>query len=213
MDIMTWCEEIVCVLKALGGKATLAEIYDFIKQTKEDLQGDWRATIRQTIGDNSSDGSYRTGKNLFYSVEGKGSGIWGLREWLEKNIEVKSVNPTEFIEEIENGNLYEEGTKKLREVITYDRNKDARKKCLEHYGIKCAICGFDFYKVYGEVGKGFIHVHHLKPLSEIGDEYQLDPIKDLRPVCPNCHGIIHRRNPPYCLKEMENILDKKEWLE
>lgn len=122
---MTWCEEIICAFKALGGKATLTEIYDFIEQTKKDLQGDWKATIRQNIGDNSSDGSCRRGKNLFYSVEGKGSGIWGLREWLEKNIEVKSVNPTEFIEEIENGNLYEEGTKKLREVITYDRNKDA----------------------------------------------------------------------------------------
>ena len=38
---------------------------------------------------------------------------------------------------------------------------------------------------------GFIHVHHLRPLSEIRGEYMVDPVADLCPVCPNCHAVIH----------------------
>ena len=62
----------------------------------------------------------------------------------------------------------------------------ARRKCLEHYGFTCAVCDFDFAGVYGAIAKKFIHVHHKIPLSEIGKEYVVDPIKDLIPVCPNC---------------------------
>jgi 5-methylcytosine-specific restriction protein A len=45
-------------------------------------------------------------------------------------------------------------------------------------------------------------VHHLKSLAEIGAEYELDPVRDLRPVCPNCHAMIHRKYPPYGLEEV-----------
>ena len=50
----------------------------------------------------------------------------------------------------------------------------------------------DFENMYGELGKGFIHVHHIVPISMIGKEYKIDPIKDLVPVCPNCHAMLHR---------------------
>jgi len=70
----------------------------------------------------------------------------------------------------------------------------ARQQCIEHYGSRCSVCDFDFEQVFGERGRGFIHVHHLKPLSEIQDEYEIDPIQDLRPICPNCHAMIHH-NP------------------
>ncbi len=69
------------------------------------------------------------------------------------------------------------------------------------------ICSFDFEKIYGEVGKDVIHVHHLKPLSTIGEEYKVDPIDDLCPVCPNCHLIIHRRNPPYSIDEITIMIN------
>ena len=55
------------------------------------------------------------------------------------------------------------------------------------------ICGFDFEKTYGEIGKGFIHVHHIVPVSEIGESYRVDYEKDLIPVCPNCHAMLHRK--------------------
>ena len=78
-------------------------------------------------------------------------------------------------------------------VNRYERSSEARNKCLELNGYKCKICGFDFESVYGELGKGFIHVHHKVPLSEINDEYHVDYKNDLIPVCPNCHAMLHRK--------------------
>jgi 5-methylcytosine-specific restriction enzyme A len=74
-------------------------------------------------------------------------------------------------------------------VNKYERNQQARLTCIEHYGTTCQACTFDFGKVYGEEAKGYIHVHHITPLNEIGEEYTLDPIKDLIPLCPNCQYI------------------------
>lgn len=85
-----------------------------------------------------------------------------------------------------------EGAKKSITVNAYERDRDARKRCIEHWGLACVVCGFDFERQYGDIGVGFIHVHHLKPLAEIGQEYTLDPVADLRPVCPNCHAMLHR---------------------
>lgn len=86
---------------------------------------------------------------------------------------------------------YREGA--LRQVLRneFERDPDARRRCIEYHGCRCSVCGFDFEEVYGEMGKGYIHVHHLKPLSEIREEYRVDPISDLRPVCPNCHFMLH----------------------
>lgn len=86
-----------------------------------------------------------------------------------------------------------EGAKKKIIVNVYERNYKARQACIDHYGSTCAVCGFDFAKFYGEDFKGKIHVHHIKALSEINDSYEVDPINDLRPVCPNCHLVLHSK--------------------
>lgn len=91
-------------------------------------------------------------------------------------------------------------------VNAYERNAAARMACIGHFGATCAVCTFDFEYVYGQVGAGFIHVHHLVPLSEIGESYVVDPIKHLRPVCPNCHAMIHRKEPPYSLDELRALI-------
>lgn len=85
-----------------------------------------------------------------------------------------------------------------------------RERCVKRYGARCIICGFDFEKTYGEVGRDIIHVHYLKPLSEIGETYRVDLIKDLRPVCPNCHLIIHTRNPAYSIDEVKLMIKNPE---
>ncbi len=113
----------------------------------------------------------------------------------------------EFVNECENKTFYE-GAKQTITVNRYERNNQARQQCIEYYGTSCYICGFDFEQAFGELGKGFIHVHHLIPLSEINQEYQINSIKDLRPVCPNCHAIIHKKNPPFSIEEMKTILNK-----
>lgn len=77
-------------------------------------------------------------------------------------------------------------------VLTkYERNSYARVVCIEHHGATCKVCGFDFYKKYGEIGRGFIHVHHKTPISQKTESYNINPITDLVPVCPNCHAMIH----------------------
>ena len=91
----------------------------------------------------------------------------------------------------------------------YERNKEARQKCIDYHGSKCLICGFDFGKFYGESFEGKIEVHHIKPLNEIQKEYIVDPIKDLIPVCPNCHMVLHsKENGVYSPEEVRNMIKK-----
>ena len=103
-----------------------------------------------------------------------------------------------------------EGAKKEVVVNSYERNPIARKKCLEHFGYNCSVCNINFEKVYGIIGKNFIHVHHLKQISNIQKEYEVNPIKDLVPVCPNCHAMLHKRNPPYSIKELKDITKQRD---
>ena len=51
----------------------------------------------------------------------------------------------------------------------------------------CKLCGFDFGIRFGEEFSGKIEVHHIKSISEIGEECVVDPVRDLVSVCPNCH--------------------------
>lgn len=100
---------------------------------------------------------------------------------------------------------YFEGQSKTITTKSYDRNPRARKICLNHHGFSCNVCGFEFEKAYGELGSEFIEVHHLKMISSIKEEYEIDPIQDLRPVCSNCHRMLHRKNPPLSIDELKYI--------
>jgi 5-methylcytosine-specific restriction enzyme A len=112
-------------------------------------------------------------------------------------------------EEVPSGSTYSEGSVQRILVNRYERDPRAREECIRHYGTTCFLCGFDFVAAYGEVMTGFIHVHHLNPLSSIGADYEVDPIRDLRPVCPNCHAVLHRREPPYSPDEVRQFLQTR----
>ena len=86
-----------------------------------------------------------------------------------------------------------EGLRKSVYVNVYERSSEARKKCIQIKGTTCVICGFDFEKIYGDLGKGFIHVHHIVPMSSTNGTYVVNPDTDLIPVCPNCHAMLHRK--------------------
>lgn len=88
----------------------------------------------------------------------------------------------------------------------YERNQKARRECVEKKGYQCLVCGRGFVATYGEIGRNFIHVHHLTPISTIGKEYQLNVDTDLAPVCPNCHYMLHRKDPPYTIEELKDII-------
>jgi len=101
-----------------------------------------------------------------------------------------------------------EGAPKQASVTVYERNPIARQRCIDHYGTACHGCGFSFGETYGETAEGYIHVHHLKALSNRGGERVVDPIKDLRPICPNCHAIVHLQTPPLSILELKRMLKR-----
>jgi 5-methylcytosine-specific restriction enzyme A len=161
--------------------------------------------------------------SIYHSIENKvkdGNGpekIKKFKEELEDKFLVKIGNEyyaaskdgiTNISEEVIDRKLYHEGAAREIWINSYERNQKARMKCIEHYGYKCQICDFDFEKNYGQLGKNYIHVHHIVPLSEIKENYEVNPIKDLIPVCPNCHAIIHRTNPALTTETLKASLFK-----
>jgi hypothetical protein len=105
--------------------------------------------------------------------------------------------------------VYAEGSKYDVVLSKYERSAAARKKCIEHSGVSCFCCGFNFEEKYGSIGEGFIHIHHIVPLEDIGDSYIVNPIKDLIPLCPNCHAMAHKRKPPFTVLELQELLSEK----
>lgn len=100
--------------------------------------------------------------------------------------------------------LYPEGAR--RDVIQsqVERSGPAREACILAHGLSCAACGFNFAEVYGVLGVGFIHVHHCEPVSQ--GERAVDPVTDMRPVCANCHAMLHRETPPMSIERLREIL-------
>lgn len=109
-----------------------------------------------------------------------------------------------------------EGAKKQVVVNAYERNPVAKRDCIKYYKymnngkLKCEICGFDFSNKYGIQFVDKIHVHHIVEISTIGKEYEVDPIKDLIPVCPNCHMVIHSKKPAYTPDEVRKMIKDNE---
>lgn len=140
-----------------------------------------------------------------------------LKEYLEKFFNDDEKNKIRKLDEmvypeIINDEKYYEGIGKEVIVNRYERNKNAREKCVRLKGSNCIICGFNFEEVYGAIGKNYIHVHHIMPISEINKKYQIDPEKDLVPICPNCHAMIHIKgnNEVYSVDELKEIINKKK---
>jgi 5-methylcytosine-specific restriction protein A len=93
-------------------------------------------------------------------------------------------------------------------VNRYERNASARAASIEKHGARCKICSLRFQDFYGDIGKDFIHVHHVRPMATIRKEYKLNPETDLVPVCPNCHAMLHKREPPFSVHELKELLHK-----
>jgi putative restriction endonuclease len=99
-----------------------------------------------------------------------------------------------------------EGTKKVVYTTIYERDPQLRVEAIRIHGLICKGCDFDFEKGYGELGKCFIHVHHIKPISERGEDL-VNPETDLTVLCPNCHSIVHRKkNNTLTIEELKSII-------
>lgn len=88
---------------------------------------------------------------------------------------------------------YFEGERRQYFANYYERDRNLRADAVFYHGTICQICGFDFEKVYGKHGEGYIEIHHIHPISNYKEPTKVDPIKDLIPICSNCHRMIHRR--------------------
>lgn len=99
-----------------------------------------------------------------------------------------------------------EGTPVGVELTTYERNRTARRLCIEHYGPTCQACTLNYEEKYGAIGAQLIHVHHVTPLSEISEAYEVDPVRDLVPLCATCHHVVHSRIPPYSVNEVRQAI-------
>jgi len=117
---------------------------------------------------------------------------------------VLSLLPLEPVDEALAGET--EGARKEVMATRYERSPVNRAACIELHGTLCGICGIDFGTVYGELGEGFIEVHHIVPVSTIELGTVVDPATDLIPVCSNCHSMVHRKNPPLTPGELRRIL-------
>jgi 5-methylcytosine-specific restriction protein A len=120
--------------------------------------------------------------------------------------------PTEEAKEVMSGDAegLPEGAKMRVEVNKYERNPLNRSVCISFHGVKCAVCNFNFEDVYGPTGMGFIHVHHITPVSELGENYVIDPVRDLVPVCPNCHAMLHRSKSPLTVEQLKKVMAQQQ---
>jgi 5-methylcytosine-specific restriction protein A len=101
-----------------------------------------------------------------------------------------------------------EGKPKESLITRYERNRLLRQEAINRTGERCSVCGFSFFEEYGELGKGFVEVHHIVPLSMTRTARITDSVNDLVVVCSNCHSMLHRNNPVLLPSELSNIINK-----
>lgn len=200
-----WREDIEKALNNLGGQAHLSDIYCEIEKIREGkLSQKWHSVVRGEIERFSSDSKVYNGKlDFFYSVEGKGNGIWGLR-----NFKVTK----ETVDLTEDDISFVEGKEKLRKHIFKERNPrlvlEAKKNFKKENGkLYCEVCGFDFENKYGDIGIDFIEAHHIKPLSDMEEESETR-VEDLVMLCSNCHKMIHRKRPWLSKNKLSELINK-----
>lgn len=94
--------------------------------------------------------------------------------------------------------------------VRYERSRKNRMRCIAAHGDRCYVCGFDFGKAYGTFAEGFIEVHHRTPVSTLSKETKVDPVKDLVPLCANCHRAVHITTPPMDPDELKEIVGSRK---
>jgi hypothetical protein len=105
---------------------------------------------------------------------------------------------------------YAEGKRLMREKKFFARNPELARLAKERYGYSCQACGFDFARMYGPLGEGYIECHHLNPLSERSESQWSTEVRtrieDVTVLCANCHRMIHRCTPALSLERLKGII-------
>lgn len=150
------------------------------------------------------------------ALDGRFSQLFDAAELAEARRRLDELPPEAFPEpiapletapdEVADEESYPAGAVRHVTINDYERSAKARAMCLKHHGRQCAVCGMEFEKRYGDIGEGFIHVHHKRPLGSLKTSYRLNPKRDLVPVCPNCHAMPHTRTPPLDVEQLRALL-------
>lgn len=159
------------------------------------IDGEYLESIPPTLKDNYWRNGVRSiDQVVFESI---------LSRAVLKPIQIEDTSPADDMQEFETKIIGTEGKKITYFGVKYERCPKLRLQAIEIHGVSCKACGFDFEKAYGEHAKGFIHVHHVKPISEYEGDKQVDPETDLVTLCANCHAIVHRK--PNMLLSVEEV--------
>ncbi|WP_306472500.1 HNH endonuclease [Bacillus toyonensis] len=196
----------IAILTELDGAGTLNQIKTkVIERNKIDLnryqhEQSIAARIRKTIYQHSSECDiYKGEQDLFYAVNGKGNGWWGLRDY-DNNSNSDLIDGEE---------AFAKGRQILKAYLSYKRNSKVIKLAKERFKqlhggkLSCEVCGFEFYKAYGD----FIEGHHTVPVSEL-KEGSVTKVEDIIMVCANCHRMLHRKKPWLSKKQLKSILNE-----
>lgn len=140
--------------------------------------------------------------------------IWEMRPQVAKALELlgwvdSDLAEFQLAQNERPGSLFEGSVRRVTTTVR-ERNPYARARCIIQHGTKCSVCDMSFEEVYGEEAKGYIHVHHITPLSSWNEVREIDPAEDLRPVCPNCHAVIHLGGRTRSIEEVREMLRRSQ---
>jgi len=131
-----------------------------------------------------------------------------LAQAIEGNVEYSETHET--IREVDEEAEAPEGRVLFRVHRTRERNpalvKKRKEAAFRKSGcLRCEVCGFDFQKVYGDLGQNFIECHHTVPVSELKPGARTT-LRELALVCANCHRMLHRGGETLTVRELRKIL-------
>lgn len=153
--------------------------------------------------------------------------MWGMINWGDENLagwsaaekrelgEYRAKYVTSRTEPASPGDVADarrvEGATRQIVLTIRERDPRARRDCIAHWGCRCAVCDLDLRAAYGETGEGLIHVHHLNPLAEAKGARKVDGARDLRPVCPNCHLMLHAKKGVIKIEALRRRIARTGW--
>jgi predicted HNH restriction endonuclease len=113
-------------------------------------------------------------------------------DWIEDGKEQKNAATSNWSQQEYTDKYIEGGDKEISLEVT-KRDPQLKADAIRRYGSACQVCRMDFGETYGDVGEGYIEIHHLKPMASKKSSESLTSIEDVRVVCANCHRMLHRQ--------------------
>lgn len=208
-------EAVRSLLNSPANSASAAELRDLLglnhHVTVNQAMGAFGLAAWNLLGEHPD--GYAPGEQADWTAVATGSTVarrgfvWTLRPTVVAALITNENEPeAQLPNEVSGAGQFFEGAVRRIAVNAYERNAGARRRCIARHGYRCHVCDMDFGERYGPVAAGFIHVHHLVPLRTVSATYEVNPEVDLRPVCPNCHAVLHLTDPPLSIEEVNAML-------